>query len=72
MQAVHRPRRVAVAVIEADIHFIPLRDTALTLGKRLNIPRLRVSDAAVQRHTSGLTIRKVVVVPGKLVNLVVK
>ena len=29
-----------------------------------------LADAAVQRHTSGLTIRKVVVVPGKLVNVV--
>ncbi|WP_300786701.1 leucine--tRNA ligase [uncultured Desulfovibrio sp.] len=27
-------------------------------------------DAAVQRHTAGLTIRKVIVVPGKLVNIV--
>ena len=29
-----------------------------------------LADAAVQRHTDGLTIRKVVVVPGKLVNIV--
>ena len=29
-----------------------------------------LADAAVQRHTAGLTIRKVIVVPGKLVNIV--
>ncbi|WP_165069045.1 leucine--tRNA ligase [Desulfovibrio sp. ZJ200] len=29
-----------------------------------------LGDPAVQRHTSGLTVRKVVVVPGKLVNIV--
>ena len=29
-----------------------------------------LADAAIQRHTAGLTIRKVVVVPGKLVNIV--
>ena len=28
------------------------------------------ADASVQRHTAGLTIRKVIVVPGKLVNIV--
>ena len=29
-----------------------------------------LADPAVQRHTKGLTVRKVVVVPGKLVNIV--
>ncbi len=29
-----------------------------------------LADPAVQRHTNGLTVRKVVVVPGKLVNIV--
>ena len=28
------------------------------------------ADAGVQRHTEGLTIRKVIVVPGRLVNIV--
>ena len=29
-----------------------------------------LADSSVQRHTAGLTVRKVVVVPGKLVNIV--
>ena len=29
-----------------------------------------LADASVQRHLAGLTVRKVVVVPGKLVNIV--
>ena len=29
-----------------------------------------LADPAVQRHTADLTVRKVVVVPGKLVNIV--
>ena len=37
---------------------------------KAQMEEVALADAAVQRHTSGLTIRKVVVVPGKLVNVV--
>ena len=37
---------------------------------KARMEEVALADAAVQRHTSGLTIRKVVVVPGKLVNVV--
>ena len=37
---------------------------------KARMEEVALADAAVQRHTSGPTIRKVVVVPGKLVNVV--
>jgi len=36
-----------------------------------SIEKMALSDESVQAHTEGKTIRKVIVVPGRLVNLVV-
>ena len=35
-----------------------------------NLEALALADANVVRHTEGLTVRKVIVIPGKLVNVV--
>ena len=35
------------------------------------IEKTALNDENVQRHTEGKTVRKVIVVPGKLVNIVV-
>lgn len=37
---------------------------------KAELERAALADPAVQRHTTGLTVRKVVLVPGKLVNIV--
>ena len=39
-------------------------------ASREDVEKLALADEAVLRHTEGLTVRKVVVVPGKLVNVV--
>lgn len=39
-------------------------------ASREDVEKLAVADEAVARHLEGLTVRKVVVVPGKLVNVV--
>ncbi|HEY3417123.1 MAG TPA: leucine--tRNA ligase [Armatimonadota bacterium] len=38
---------------------------------KATLERIALESAAVQRHLTGVTIRKVIVVPGKLVNIVV-
>ena len=38
---------------------------------RQHYEALAFEDAAVQTHTSGKTIRKVIVVPGRIINIVV-
>ncbi len=35
-----------------------------------DVEKLALADEAIQRHLNGLTVRKVIVVPGKLVNIV--
>ena len=47
-----------------------IRDSVPAGADKAQMEEVALADAAVQRHTSGLTIRKVVVVPGKLVNVV--
>ena len=46
----------------------------VTLAANLSnedIEKVALDDENVQRHTDGKTVRKVIVVPGKLVNIVV-
>ena len=39
-------------------------------ASRADLEALALADPAVQKHTGGKTVRKVIVVPGKLVNVV--
>ena len=74
LQIVITERTVAAADIKTAVRCAGMKkkksfvQDALAPCDSLDVSAL--ADAAVQRHTSGLTIRKVVVVPGKLVNVV--
>ena len=37
---------------------------------KAEVERLALADENIQKHIAGLTVRKVVVIPGKLVNVV--
>ncbi len=39
-------------------------------ASKADLEALALADPAVQKHTGGKTVRKVIVVPGKLVNVV--
>lgn len=43
---------------------------APTNASKADLEALALDDAAIQKHTAGKTVRKVIVVPGKLVNVV--
>jgi leucyl-tRNA synthetase len=66
------------ALIQDEIHLViqvngKLRGK-LTVARdcdKATLEKLALADSNVQKHTEGLTVRKIIVVPEKLVNIVV-
>ena len=55
-----------VSLMAGEVHFEVAKDTS-----REKLEELALADAGVQKFTAEGTVRKVIVVPGKLVNIVV-